>query len=133
MLNCRSIIRLDARTFHPDLPLCPEPSNCSSLIPSGRFSNTTGCLSVFDMEKDFVLKYIYGKTAAIVQMMCVPIQTLSLRRQVMHTKFNRPDASATPSGYGSIQVRISIWKASCTVFCPDALCLPSGRRQGKSN
>jgi hypothetical protein len=29
------------RTFRPDLPLCREASNCSSLHPSGRFSSTS--------------------------------------------------------------------------------------------
>jgi len=36
------------RTFHPDLPLCREISNCSSLHPSGHFSSTSGRHSVFD-------------------------------------------------------------------------------------
>jgi len=47
--------------------------------------------------------------------MCIPVRTLSLIRQVVHTKFNhrvqlkcnRPNARATPFGRGSIQERIS--------------------------
>jgi len=88
------------RTFHPDLPLCREPSNCSWLHLSGRLSNTVERLSVFDREKDFVPKHRYRKTTATVLTMCVPVQTmcvpartLSLIRQVMHTKFNRPNNS----------------------------------------
>jgi len=79
------------RTFRLDLPLCQEPSNCSSLHPSGLLSNTSGCLSVFDKLKDFFPKHRYGKTAAIVRTMCVPVRTLSLIRQIVHTKFNRLD------------------------------------------
>jgi hypothetical protein len=41
------------RTFHPDLPLCREASNCSKLHPSGRFSSTSGCRSMFDQPWDF--------------------------------------------------------------------------------
>jgi hypothetical protein len=36
------------RTFRPDLPLCREALNCSSLHLSGRFSNTSVRHSVFD-------------------------------------------------------------------------------------
>jgi hypothetical protein len=54
--------------------------NCSWLHPSRRLNNTVGRLSVFNMEKDFVLKDKYGKTAATVRTMCVPVQTLSLIR-----------------------------------------------------
>jgi len=44
---------------------------------------------VFDKENDFVPKHKYGKTVATVRTMCVPVWTLSLIRQVVHTKFNR--------------------------------------------
>jgi hypothetical protein len=81
------------RTFHPDLPLCREPSNCSSLHLSGRLSNTAGYLLVFDRLKDFFPKHRYGKTAATVRTMCVPVRTLSFIRQVVHTKFNHLDVS----------------------------------------
>jgi hypothetical protein len=81
------------RTFHSDLPLYREPSNYSSLHSSGRLSNTAGRLLVFDKQKDFVTKHKYRKTAATVKTMCVPVSTLSLIWQVVHTKFNRPDDS----------------------------------------
>jgi hypothetical protein len=84
-LSCQSII-------HPDYK-CREASNCSWLYPSGCLSNTAGRLSVFNKEKDFVPKHRYGKTTAIARTMCVPIQMLSLIRQVMHTKFNRPNVT----------------------------------------
>jgi len=48
---------------------------------------------MFDKEKDFIPKHRYGKTAATVWMMCVLVRMLSLIRQVVHTKFNRPDIS----------------------------------------
>jgi hypothetical protein len=79
------------RTFCPDHPLCPEPSNCSRLHLSRSLRNSAGCLSLFDKEKDFVPKHRYGKTATTVRMMCVPVLTLSLIRQVVHTKFNHPN------------------------------------------
>jgi hypothetical protein len=81
------------RTLRPDLPLCQEPSNYSSLHLSKLLNNTSGCLSVFGRLKDFFPKHKYGKTAATVRKICVPVWTLSLIRQVMHTKFNRPDVS----------------------------------------
>jgi hypothetical protein len=79
------------RTFHPDLPLCQEPSNCSSLHPSGLLSNMSRRLLVFNKLKDFFAKHKYGKKATIVRTMCVSIWTLSLIRQVVDTKFNHPD------------------------------------------
>jgi hypothetical protein len=41
---------------HPDLPLCREASNCSSLHPSGRFSSPSGRLSVFNQASGFLSK-----------------------------------------------------------------------------
>jgi hypothetical protein len=40
----------------PDLPLCREASNCSSLHPSGRFSSPSGRSSVFDQASGFLSK-----------------------------------------------------------------------------
>jgi hypothetical protein len=63
------------RTFRPDLPLCRKASNCSSLHPFGRLSSTSGCHSLFDQLCNFFPKHIYGKTAATVQTMWIPVQT----------------------------------------------------------
>jgi hypothetical protein len=52
------------RTFLPDLPLCQEASNCSSLHPFGRLSSMSGCHPVFDQLWDFFPKHRYGKAAA---------------------------------------------------------------------
>jgi hypothetical protein len=49
----KSIIRPDDVDFRPDLPLCREASNYSSLHPSGRFSSPSGRLSVFDQASGF--------------------------------------------------------------------------------
>jgi len=38
-------------------------------------------------------KHSYRKTAATVWTMCFPVQTLSFVRQVVYSKFNRPDVS----------------------------------------
>jgi hypothetical protein len=81
------------RTFRPDLPLCIEASICSSLHLSGRLSSTSGRRLVFDQLWDFFLKHKYGKTAATVMTMCVPVRTRSFIRQVMHSKSRRPNVS----------------------------------------
>jgi len=81
------------RTFCLDLPLYQEASNYSSLHPSGRFSNTSGRHSVFDQLWDFFPKYRYGKIAATVRTMWIPVWTGSSIRQVAHSKFRRPDIS----------------------------------------
>jgi hypothetical protein len=75
------------RTFCPDLPLCQEASNCSSLHLYGRFSNTFERHSVFDQLQDFFPKHRYGKFVA------TPVRMRSSIRQVSHSKSRRPDAS----------------------------------------
>jgi len=77
--------------IRPDLPLCREASICSSLHPSGYLSSTSGPHSIFDQLWDFFLKHKYGKTAAIVWTMWIPVRTHSSIRQVAHSKFIRPD------------------------------------------
>jgi hypothetical protein len=47
--------------------------------------------SMFDQLWDLFPKHRYEKTAATVRTMCIPIRTRSFIRQVMHSKFNRPD------------------------------------------
>jgi hypothetical protein len=79
------------RTFRPDLPLCQEALNCSSLHPSGRFSSTSRRHSVFDQLWDFFPKHRYGKTTVTVRTMWIPVRTFSSIRQVTHAKFRRPD------------------------------------------
>jgi len=63
---------------------------------------------VFDKEKDFVPKHRYGKTAANVRAMCVPIRTLSLIRQVMQKKFNHPDVRLHGPDAQALYMRASI-------------------------
>jgi hypothetical protein len=81
------------RTFCSDLPLCQEASNYSSLHPSGHFNSTSGRHSLFNQLWDFFSKHIYGKIAATVWTMWIPVQTHSSIRQVSHSQFRRPDAS----------------------------------------
>jgi hypothetical protein len=38
-------------------------------------------------------RHSYGKTAATVRTICDPVRTMSSIRQVVHSKFNRPDVS----------------------------------------
>jgi hypothetical protein len=66
------------RTFSPDLPLCREASNCSSLHPSGRFSSTSGRLSVFDKLQDFFPKHSYVKITATIRATWIPIHKASI-------------------------------------------------------
>jgi hypothetical protein len=73
------------RTFHPDLPLYREASNCSSLHQSGRFNSTSGRLSVFDKLQDFFPKHSYVKIAATVQTTWIPVRMRSSIKQVSHS------------------------------------------------
>jgi hypothetical protein len=75
------------RTFLLDLPLCREASNCSSLHSSRLFNSMSGRHLVFDQLWDFFPKHRYGKTAATVRTMWIPVRTHSSIRQVTHSKF----------------------------------------------
>jgi hypothetical protein len=115
-----------ARTFHPDLLLCREASNCSKFHPSGRLSNTSGHRSVFNQLWDFFPKHRYGKTAATVRTMCVPVWTFSFIRQVVHSKINRPDVTLHGSDAQASYMKIvcinsTIWTASFMVRTLQAL------------
>jgi hypothetical protein len=140
----RSIVQASAvwtmRTFRPNLPLCREVSNCSSLHPSGRFSSTSGRHSVFDQPWDFFPKHRYGKTAATVQTMWIPVRTSSFIRQVMHSKSKHPDVSLQgPDARASYMeiacIRSTVWMIDVMVRTRQALIwklhaakvLPSGR------
>jgi hypothetical protein len=67
-LICQASSVRTMRTFCLDSLQCPEASNYSKFHPFRRLSNTSGCPSVFDKQKDFLSKYRYRKTAATVQM-----------------------------------------------------------------
>jgi hypothetical protein len=91
----RSIVHASSiqmtRTFRPDLPLCWEASNCSILHLSESFSSTSGHHSVFELLWDFFPNHRYGKIAATVRTMWIPVRRRSSIRQVVHSKFRRPD------------------------------------------
>jgi len=98
------------RTFHLDLPLCREASNCSSLPPFERFNSRSGHHSVFDHLWDFFPKHRYEKTAATVWTMWIPVRTHSSIRQVVHSKskcsdtsLHGPDTRATYSEISSVR------------------------------
>jgi hypothetical protein len=101
MLNCPSIIR-------PDLPLCREALNCSSLHPSRHFSNTSGCHLVFGQLWDFFRKHRYGQTVATVRTLWIPFWALSSIRQVVHSKSRRPDTRATHMEIACIRSTVRI-------------------------
>jgi hypothetical protein len=71
-LSKASSVRM-TRTFHPDLPLCQEASNCSNLHASERFSSTSRRHSVFDQLWDFLPKHRYRKNAATFRMTWIPV------------------------------------------------------------
>jgi hypothetical protein len=54
-------------------------------------SSTSRRHSVFDQLWDFFPKHRYGKTAATIQTMWIPVRIRSFIRQVMHSKSRRPD------------------------------------------
>jgi hypothetical protein len=54
--SVQSIIRPDDVDSRPNLPLCREASNCSSLHPFRRFSSSSGRLSVFNQALGFLSK-----------------------------------------------------------------------------
>jgi hypothetical protein len=99
------------RTFRPDLPLCREASNYSNFHQSGHFSSTSERHSVFDQLWDFFPKHRYGKTAATIQTMWIPIRTHLAIRQVAHSKFRRPDG-----GLHVLDVRTSYMEIACIRF-----------------
>jgi len=110
------------------------------------FSNTFECHLVFDQLWDFFPKHKYGKTAAIVWTMWIPVQTCSFIRQVEHSNFRRPDDSLhdpdTRASYmeiaciRSIVQTIDAMVLTCQALiwilqqlkcdCPDARATPSG-------
>jgi hypothetical protein len=105
------------RTFRPDVHQCLEASNCLRLHPSGRNGKSSGCFqssrrsqcssasvrTTWLYRPDSIQcltsigvsasRHNYGKTDPTVQTMCDPVWTMSSIRQVVHTKFNRPDVS----------------------------------------
>jgi hypothetical protein len=72
----------------PDLPLCREALNYSSLHPSRQFSNPSRRLSVSDHALDFLSKIKYGKIAATVRTTWIPIRTRYSLRQVCNSNSN---------------------------------------------
>jgi len=106
---------MTTRTFHPDLPLCQEPSNCSWLHPSERLNNTARRLSVFVKSKDFFPKHRYGKTAATGWTMCVPVRTLSFIRQscIQCSTVRMLDFMVRPLNPNIWKLRASVQPSGC--------------------
>jgi hypothetical protein len=132
-----------SRIFRPDLPLCREALNCSSLHPSGRFSSTSGRHLVFDQLWDFFPKHRYGKTAGTIRTMWILVRTRSFIRQVVHSKSRRPDVSphgsdARASYMEIAYIRSTVWSTYPMVQTREALIwklraakVRPSRRQGK--
>jgi hypothetical protein len=126
--------------------LYPEALNCSRLHPSGRLSNMSGHLSVFDKLRDFFPKHRYGKIAETVRMMWCS-RSDAILDMVSHVEEVQPSGCQTPwSRCSSLNMEIAcsrsatirtlgqhclnatlfrkeinqIRKADCTVVHPDA-------------
>jgi hypothetical protein len=106
------------RTFRPDIPLCREVSNFSSLHQSRRFSSTSRRLLVFDKLRDFFPKHSYGKIAAIVWMTWIPVRTRSSIRQVSQFKSRRPDASQHGPDPRTSDMEIACFKSTVRTIIP---------------
>jgi len=106
------------RTFRLDLPLCQEVSNCSSSHPSRRFSSTSRRLSVFNKLQDFFPKHSYGKIAATVRTMWIPVRTHSSIRQVSQFKSRRPDASQHGPDARASDMEIVCIKSTISTIIP---------------
>jgi len=115
-LSKASFVRT-TRTFRPDLPLCREASNCSSLHLSGRFSSTSGRHSVFDQLWDFFPKHRYRKITVTVQTMWILVRTRSSIKQVAHSKFRHPDDSLhDPDAWATYMEIACIWSTVQTTI-----------------
>jgi hypothetical protein len=106
------------RTLRPDLPLCQEASNCSSLHPSECFTSTSGRHSVFDQQWDLFPKHRYGKIAAIILTMWIPVWTRSSIRQVAHSKLRRPDGSIHGPDARATYMEIACIKSTIQTIIP---------------
>jgi hypothetical protein len=81
MANCPDALRSSRRS---------QFSNESVRTTSLYRSDAIQCLTSIKVSAS---RHSYGKTTATVRTMCDPVQTMSSIRQVVHTKFNRPDIS----------------------------------------
>jgi len=106
------------RTFRPDLSLCQEALNCSSLHQSGCFNSMSGRHLVFDQLWDFFPKHIYGKTIATVRTMWIPVRTRSSIRQVAHSKFKHPDDSIHGPDVRATYMEIACIKSTVRTTIP---------------
>jgi len=73
-----------------------------SLHPSGHFSSPSGRLLVFDQASDFLSKIKYGKIAATIRTMWIPVRMRYSLRQVRNSNstvqtpaYHGPDARMT--------------------------------------
>jgi hypothetical protein len=106
------------RTFRPDLPLCIEVWNCSSLHPSGRFSSTSGRLSVLDKLQDFFPKHSYRKITASVRTTWILVRTRLSIRQVLQFKSRCPDDSQHGPDARASDMEITCIKSTVWTIIP---------------
>jgi hypothetical protein len=84
-----SIIRPDDVDFRPDPPLYREASvpACICLDISAALSDA----SQYSTKLQILSKFIYGKIAATIRTMWIPVRTRFSLRQELQFKFNRPN------------------------------------------
>jgi hypothetical protein len=100
------------RTFRPNLPLCREVSNCSSLHPFGRFSSPSERISVFDKLQNFFPKHSYGKIATTFRTTWIPVRTRLSIRQASQFKSRCLDASQHGPNSGASDMEIVCIKST---------------------
>jgi hypothetical protein len=96
------------------------------LHPSRRFSSMSRRHSVFDQLWIFFPKHRYGKIAATVQEMWIPVQTCSSIRQVVHSKSRHPDSNPHgPDTRATLMeiacIRSTVWTTIPLVWTREAL------------
>jgi hypothetical protein len=91
----------------PDLPLCREASNCSSLHQSGRISSPSERSSVFDQASEFLPKHRYGKIPATIRTTWIFVRMRSSIRQLSQFKSRHSNASQHGPDASASDMKIS--------------------------
>jgi len=77
----------------PDALQSSRRSQCSSAFVRTTWLYSPDAIQCLTSIRVSDSRHSYGMMAATVQTMCDPVRTMSSIRQVMHSKFNRPDVS----------------------------------------
>jgi hypothetical protein len=86
-------IRSDVMANCPDALQSSRRSQCSSASVWTTWLYRLDAIQCLTSIGVSASRHSYGKTTATVRTMCDPVRTMSSIRQVVHTKYNRPDVS----------------------------------------